>query len=216
MFLSKIGHVSTAFPNLAELQLGFNRLGVTPSISEADSSQFVTAEPPCFPNLRTLFLDGNDLGDWFTVVYAISSLPKYVEIHSQAPQPSLTSFNKLCLFRLQNLYLSSNGIKSIRMPVARSSSAGLPMTRLENIRRLTFDDNELSSWDDIDAIAGWCPNLQGLGFTGNPITNVEHSRELVVARIQSLETLDGSRVSVFPKGFFGVVWSFGSFSPFGV
>lgn len=68
------------------------------------------------------------------------------------------------------------------------------MIRLEDLRRVNLDGNLLSSWSDVDAIASWCPKLQGLSLAENPLMQEEHSSELATARIRSLEMLDGSRV----------------------
>jgi Leucine-rich repeat (LRR) protein len=109
--------------------------------------------------------------------------------------------------RLEHLNLASNVLSHISPPLARSTSASLPVTMLTNLQRLNVVGNNLSAWADIDAIAGWCPRLQALSITENPLTcgrtnvgalKITNRRELITARIATLEVLDGSRVSFLP------------------
>jgi len=89
--------------------------------------------------------------------------------------------------RLENLHLASNSLEVIPPPSER---------RLEGIRRINLALNKINIWSSLDALAAWCPNLQNLNFSDNPVVSEQrYGRQLIIARVKSLEILEGSKVS---------------------
>jgi hypothetical protein len=114
----------------------------------------------------------------------------------------------LILKRLGRVILTSNAIRMIPFPNPTHM-------QLYGINHLSLSSNFLSEWSDIDAMSLWFPALETLSLSGNPLmgdphpppfTNSEltspshsfgmHARPLVIARIPSLLTLDGTTVRV--------------------
>jgi len=113
----------------------------------------------------------------------------------------------LILKRLGRVILTSNAIRMIPFPNPTHM-------QLYGINHLSLSSNFLSEWSDIDAMSLWFPALETLSLSGNPLmgdphpppfTNSEltspshsfgmHARPLVIARIPSLLTLDGTTIS---------------------
>jgi hypothetical protein len=89
--------------------------------------------------------------------------------------------------RLENLHLASNSLEAITPPKGRT---------LNGIRRVNLASNEINLWSTLDALAAWCPKLENLNFAGNPLATEErYGRQLIIARVGSLEVLEGSKVS---------------------
>ena len=71
---------------------------------------------------------------------------------------------------VDHLVLSLNGIESI--PPLPKSGGGADASAFEglvHIKSLTLSSNDLRVWSDINALAGYCPTLESLNITGNPI-----------------------------------------------
>ena len=67
------------------------------------------------------------------------------------------------MHRLQRLVLSSNHISAIA-PIADTSSSSV-----RSLKHLALASNALRSWADIDHISDWCPELESLTLTENPL-----------------------------------------------
>lgn len=65
--------------------------------------------------------------------------------------------------RLQRLVLTSNTVESLG-PVPIPSEPPLP-----RLKHLSLSFNKLRTWQDIDHISGWCPAIESLTLTGNPL-----------------------------------------------
>lgn len=67
------------------------------------------------------------------------------------------------VIRLQRLVLSSNVIHSIE------TITDVALSPIRYLKQLALSFNALKSWGDIDRIPLWCPELEGLKLTGNPV-----------------------------------------------
>ncbi|PCH37710.1 RNI-like protein, partial [Wolfiporia cocos MD-104 SS10] len=121
--------------------------------------------------LAELNLDGNALHSWRTICAGLRSYPG-----------------------LRRLILTSNCIETIEPLTDAVSEAALV-----NLKHLSLSCNRLHVWSDIDAIPSWCPALESLSLTGNPLVEDpelgKHSRQFAIARIASLRTLDAAPIS---------------------
>ncbi|KAJ6618857.1 hypothetical protein B0H10DRAFT_2217348 [Mycena sp. CBHHK59/15] len=91
---------------------------------------------------------------------------------------------------LDRLVLTSNKIDKITAPLAGQCL---------RVKHLSLSFNRLESWNDIDALAAWCPTLDTLTLIGNPVVDspalARNSRQFVIARIPSLLALDAAAIS---------------------
>ncbi|KAF9246350.1 hypothetical protein BU15DRAFT_40093 [Melanogaster broomeanus] len=120
--------------------------------------------------LLSLNLDGNLLDNWTETSISLSE----------------------CTPSLQRLILSSNGIRTI-------PPLNLVPSPLQGIKNLALSRNELREWRDIDTLSKWCPHLESLSMTGNPLTedvsHARHARQFIVAKMPSLLVLDSAAIS---------------------
>lgn len=168
--------LSPSLPELQELQLGDN--GLSSLASGADASSLLV------PKLHTLNLDSNKLKDWDEIVMALQRLPWFVPVRSSC-SPSLTLIFPQSLDRL---ILSSNTISHI------SVTSAAPL----HIHHLSLASNLISSWSSLNALASQVPSLETLWVGDNPLlATIEEgdARLEVIARVASLQELEGSRVS---------------------
>jgi len=89
---------------------------------------------------------------------------------------------------LQRLILTSNCIGTI--PFSEDPQQGL-----HTVKHISLSHNKIDAWSNVDALSSWCPSLETLTLTGNPLTSQVHSRPFTIARIPSLLTLDGAAIS---------------------
>ncbi|EIW60185.1 uncharacterized protein TRAVEDRAFT_164763 [Trametes versicolor FP-101664 SS1] len=161
-------------PALASVELGYNGLRSADKVQGHD-----TARWPKNSTIRSINLDGNEL-DQFADACA--------RMHN--------------LSALQRLVLTSNHITQIPSPSGDAGTApaavsgGSPVGALKHLA-LAF--NRIASWSDIDALPCWCPQLESLTLAGNPLFNDpahrSHARPYTIAKIPSLQILDGAAVS---------------------
>ncbi|KAF8892438.1 hypothetical protein BD779DRAFT_1621101 [Infundibulicybe gibba] len=92
---------------------------------------------------------------------------------------------------LQRIVLTNNGIESIPFPENDSQS------QLGYVKHISLSFNRLSGWSDVDALSRWCPALRTLTLAGNPLMESlgQHGRPFTVARIPTLDVLDGAAIS---------------------
>ncbi|KAF8651434.1 hypothetical protein AX16_004735 [Volvariella volvacea WC 439] len=177
--------MKSAFANLVELQLNKTMiawpevdiiLSVLPKLRLVEvghnglSQLFSSpAREKCSSTIEVINLDSNYFRNWSHIC---DSLARYQ-----------------CL---QNIILISNMIEDIPLP-------GDDHQILTELKQLALSANRLTSWRAIDAIAAWCPNLLTLSLNGNPLAsiaeNAGHYRPLAIARIPSLQVLDGAVIS---------------------
>ena len=87
---------------------------------------------------------------------------------SGAPKAYRPRISPVC--SVDHLVLSLNAIENI--PPLEKSKEGTGASTLRGLTRikfLTLSSNNLRSWTDIDALADYCPILETLSITGNPI-----------------------------------------------
>lgn len=58
--------------------------------------------------------------------------------------------------------LTSNEFETIPFPEPGQQ-------QLDGLKHLSLSSNRLKSWADIDALAAWCPALETLSLTENPL-----------------------------------------------
>ncbi|EKM55323.1 uncharacterized protein PHACADRAFT_173426 [Phanerochaete carnosa HHB-10118-sp] len=116
--------------------------------------------------LRAINFDGNSLHSWSDICSALASF-----------------------MGLQRLILSSNSLTMIdERPDRQSSGIG-------HLKYLSLTANSLTDWRDIDRLYSWCPSIESLSVTGNPLLQDTHARQFTVAKIPSLAVLDGAAIS---------------------
>ncbi|KAF8910750.1 hypothetical protein CPB85DRAFT_1551514 [Mucidula mucida] len=121
--------------------------------------------------LETLNLDSNQLGDW---VHILQSLQPYIA--------------------LTRVILSSNDIQAIPYPTTDQR----PMSVIKSV---SLSSNKLHSWSAIDALHRWFPSLEALYVRDNPLFDEQaselarYARQLIIAKIPSLKTLDATSIS---------------------
>jgi len=116
-------------------------------------------------NLLYLNLDGNELSHWISTSAALQSYGS-----------------------LRTLILTMNRIGAIPKPPN-------PRQLLPQITHLVISFNLLSSWSDFDHLAEWLPRLTNLSAHDNPILSETIGRQLVIPRISSLLSLNGSVIT---------------------
>lgn len=71
---------------------------------------------------------------------------------------------------VDHLVLSLNAIESIPpLPKSGGGADASAFGGLIHIKSLTLSSNDLRGWSDINALAGYCPALETLNITSNPI-----------------------------------------------
>ncbi|KAI0345299.1 outer arm dynein light chain 1 [Trametopsis cervina] len=92
---------------------------------------------------------------------------------------------------LDRVILSSN-----RLQVIQEIKDQAPFSQL---RHLSLTLNSLKSWSDIDNLRIWCPILESLSLSGNPLSEdpetEKHSRQFTIARIPTLKALDAAAIT---------------------
>ncbi|KAJ3571055.1 hypothetical protein NP233_g3995 [Leucocoprinus birnbaumii] len=177
------GAFSNCFLSLVELRLNntlmrwqdiLQIINTMPALQElecghnrfTDASFDPDGRPRSNTPVHTLNLDSNQIGGWLSVCLAFSDFPF-----------------------LGRVILANNQIKSIPSPVHQQG--------LLRLKHLSLSFNRLKLWSDIYALAVWAPLLESLTLIGNPIMtdHSQNARPLVIARLASLQMLDGAAIS---------------------
>ncbi|KAJ3522943.1 hypothetical protein NM688_g8801 [Phlebia brevispora] len=120
--------------------------------------------------LSVINFDGNELSDWTATCEALRVFSG-----------------------LRRLVLSSNHLTVI------DEIADPQSTPFKALRHLALASNLLKSWTDIDRVQRWCPALESLVVTGNPLLeNSEtgpHARQFIIARVPTLIALDAATIT---------------------
>lgn len=160
-----------------------------------------------FPSLRRLELGFNELAT-LEEPSSTGALPNLDSLVLDGNV--LTNWNALIkaikpLRSLSTLMVSDNQIGAIPLP---TSSEVLPKTDT-----LFLDSNPLSSWNDVDALALWFPNLSNLRLLDVPLFNdpeiSKYARLLVIGRLKSLRRFNSSAISEEERKdaeFFYLTW----------
>ncbi|EGN95650.1 hypothetical protein SERLA73DRAFT_60351 [Serpula lacrymans var. lacrymans S7.3] len=125
--------------------------------------------PAVHAGLEVINFDSNELVDWSHLCHALG------------PYTSL-----------ERLILASNRIMDI-------AALDNQLSPLHRIKHLALSFNQLHQWLAFDRLYDWCPNLETLSITGNPLLKDlemgRHARQFVIAQIPSLLMLDSAAIS---------------------
>ncbi|KZT69805.1 RNI-like protein [Daedalea quercina L-15889] len=204
-----ISTIVCELPNLQRLALNQNRLQ-----SLTDHARALAA----FQNITELQLN-TTLTTWSAMQSIIRYMPALTTVEmgynriqslstgSDSPSKveelnldsnSLSSWSDICgalrtYTALQRLVLTSNVIESLG-PISHPTESPLP-----RLKHLSLSFNRLSSWRDIDHLPGWCPTIESLSLTGNPLVEDaelgRNARAFAIAKIPMLTLLDAASVS---------------------
>ncbi|KAI0076461.1 RNI-like protein [Panus rudis PR-1116 ss-1] len=120
--------------------------------------------------LHTINFDSNEIDNWTSICKALSSFRK-----------------------LDRLLLSSNKLEEI------DPLDDVAQSPIRHLKHLALSFNKLTEWIHIDRLAVWCPQLESLKLTGNPVSEDsdlnKNVRQLVIARLPSLQTLDATPIT---------------------
>lgn len=148
---------------LTSVELGYNRL-------DHLSEQATLSKPPrADTKLSTVNFDGNNLNNWSDICSSFAKYPTYVFLLRLIVRPSLT--NRIPVVdSVDHLVLSLNSIECIPPLQGSEEGADTPaFGGLARIKSLALSSNHLRSWADINALADYCPMLETLNITSNPI-----------------------------------------------
>ncbi|XP_076880936.1 tubulin-specific chaperone E [Brachyhypopomus gauderio] len=209
--LSSWETVAAITEQLEELQILFlnhNRLRITlnpSSLSHAFSKIRVLSLNSCavtwpqvlqcatmWPKIEELFLNDNNITELERPVDVLQGLKVLDLSNNNLVQESLPEISNLS--RLETLNLSSAGLSVIHF------SDALPGTKtamFPALRILLLDDNKITEWDVINELEKLQCLVQ-VSCKRNPLmeleTNQETTRQILIARIGQLETLNRSQV----------------------
>ncbi|KAG6851293.1 hypothetical protein H0H93_011729 [Arthromyces matolae] len=201
-----VAQIARELPKLKRLSLNLNRLlpGTDPSLLKSaflhltelhlsgtmmswSEMQTVTA---VMPSLEVIEFGYNNLTSLLTtdsVVTANQTL-RVLNLDSNACSNWLLISKAIrhytCVKSLQRLVLTANAISAIPRPEGHQS--------LHSLKHLSLSYNKVHSWSDIDALSSWCPALETLTLTGNPLTSERYLRPFTISKIPTLEILDGA------------------------
>lgn len=204
--------ICTELPLLERLQLNHTRLAITSDAERAANA---------FLQLEELSLNGTMM-PWSAIVSLISYMPKLNSLEAglntfRSISTGLIAKDMSCL---QSLNLDNNslsdwvdicqglrqfgGLRRLNL-TSNGLSAIPPLTpelepyRPRSITNISVSFNELSSWEDVDHLAAWFPELTAIRLIDNPLqTDSKHGKyywQFTVARMPALEELDGTHIS---------------------
>jgi hypothetical protein len=131
---------------------------------------------------------------------------------STGKQLSGSIFSFSARLRLEHLVVNCNKFSEITQP-----DRGQPMRSL-CIKHLSLSGNLLWSWSSIDNLQHWCPSLDSLSISDNPLLHGKspqvtqlysktielplepwtrpHIRQIMISRLRSLKSFNSSAVSL--------------------
>ncbi|KAK7826015.1 hypothetical protein U0070_009896 [Myodes glareolus] len=102
--------------------------------------------------------------------------------------------SQLCLIaylpRLEHLLISDTGLSSIHFPDA---GIGCKTSMFPSLQYLVVNDNKISDWSFINELDK-LQSLQALSCTRNPLTEGNKAKEIIIAKIGQLKTLNRSEI----------------------
>lgn len=151
---------------------------------------------PSWPVLEELYLKSNNISISERPVNVLQKM-RLLDLSSN---PSIDE-SQLCLIaylpRLEHLLLSDTGLSSIHFPDA---GIGCKTSMFSSLQYLVVNDNQISEWSFINELDK-LQSLQALSCTRNPLTEGDHAREIIIAKIGQLKTLN--RCQIFPEERYG-------------
>ncbi|XP_075826303.1 tubulin-specific chaperone E isoform X2 [Microtus pennsylvanicus] len=144
---------------------------------------------PSWPVLEELYLKSNSI--------SISERPANVlqkmRLLDLSSNPGIDE-NQLCLIaylpRLEHLLISDTGLSSIHFPDA---GIGCKTSMFPSLQYLVVNDNKISDWSFINELDK-LQSLQALSCTRNPLTEGNKAKEIIIAKIGQLKTLNRSEI----------------------
>lgn len=149
-------------PSLTALEYGYNRLSNLRTANNDPAENTITNA-----GLRLINFDGNELTGWAEIVAALRYYPKYALIPFSTTFCSSSTANIFFVHSLERVILSSNQLKTID-PLEQAPA-------FHQLRHLSLTSNALDSWQSIDRLHLWCPSLESLTISGNPIVEGEYT-----------------------------------------
>ncbi|XP_055459926.1 tubulin-specific chaperone E isoform X2 [Psammomys obesus] len=151
---------------------------------------------PSWPVLEELYLKSNNISISERPVNVLQKM-RLLDLSSN---PSIDE-SQLCLIaylpRLEHLLLSDTGLSSIHFPDA---GIGCKTSMFSSLQYLVVNDNQISEWSFINELDK-LQSLQALSCTRNPLTEGDQAREIIIAKIGQLKTLN--RCQIFPEERYG-------------
>lgn len=146
--------VAGCMPMLGQVEIGYNRM------KTLEIPNNLSAALPQHPSIHILNFDSNEFSSWTEICDGLRPFPACVG-------PCVIIGKKKWLIsvhiRLERLLLSSNRIERIE-PMSNSETSPL-----RNLKHLALSSNALATWADLDGLVHWCPNLESLKLTENPL-----------------------------------------------
>ncbi|KAG6854713.1 hypothetical protein C0991_002426 [Blastosporella zonata] len=167
--------MESAFLNLTELQLN----GTLLPWSEM---QDATA---AMPNLEIIEMGYNSL-KYLHTSDEYPPIKKTVRVINLDSNACVVNHGK----SLQRLIIPSNSIDAIPFPGQQQD--------FSSIKHISLSGNKIQTLRDVDALSSWCPGLEALTLSGNPLTSQAHARPFTISKIPTLVTLDGAEVEFSP------------------
>ncbi|CDO73583.1 hypothetical protein BN946_scf185014.g53 [Trametes cinnabarina] len=160
-------------PSLKAVELGYNRLC---TLTKGQGTRRDALGAVHNATLQSVNFDGNSLDDFAGACAEMRSLSA-----------------------IQRLVLTSNRIGVISPPSGQPTDDSHGASPVRAVKHLALAFNRITSWHDVDALPLWCPELESLTLTGNPLfedpVHEPHARSFAIAKIPSLKILDGATVS---------------------
>ncbi|SCV05989.1 LANO_0H19636g1_1 [Lachancea nothofagi CBS 11611] len=150
------------------------------------SATLITKALSLFPNLKILNINGNDLEELCLDSLASPMIELSLSENKLREIPSCISKSNI-----QNVNLSFNPIFAISH------------TDYSQTTNLDISYCEFSTWDIVDDLCIWFPNLKSLRINNNPLTSNEKGNDAylqLVGRIRQLEYLDGTFIAEKTRG----------------
>ncbi|GBE81694.1 RNI-like protein [Sparassis crispa] len=148
------------------------------------------------PALRLIEMGYNNLQAIHTDPSATSGINATLEVIN-LDSNAIRSWSNTCqavgpYSGLQRVVLGSNCIETI-------PPLDTPKSPVAHLNHISFSFNLLNSWRDIDTLTLWCPQLESLTLTGNPLVEDpvtgKNARQFAIAKIPSLLVLDAAVIT---------------------
>ncbi|XP_051023806.1 tubulin-specific chaperone E [Acomys russatus] len=144
---------------------------------------------PSWPVLEELYLKSNNISISERPVNVLQKM-RLLDLSSN---PSIDE-SQLCLIaylpRLEHLLLSDTGLSSIHFPDA---GLGCKTSMFPSLQYLVVNDNQISEWSFINELDK-LQSLEALSCTRNPLTEGNKAREIIIAKIGELKTLNKCQI----------------------
>ncbi|KAG5636409.1 hypothetical protein H0H81_008149 [Sphagnurus paluster] len=138
--------VTAAMPKLRLVEMGHNSLV---QLQTEDSS------PTSNNTIQVINLDSNNCSDWTHIWKSLSYYKWYVLFVRHCRGALLITATSL-----QRLILTSNCVGAIPLPEHPQE---------DTVKHISLSHNKIDAWSNVDALSSWCPGLETLTLSGNPL-----------------------------------------------